>query len=376
MKIAPLILVNKCVDSVKIKKISIEELKIPFKQTFSHASATRKMTEAILVKAESENGMIGYGEGCPRSYVTSETIQTANQFFVEKKPEVINVDNVYDIRKYVQENDVLISKNPAAWCAIELALFDLLGKENGQSMEALLCIPELSGIFQYTAVLGTIELESYKKQLQQYVHTGFKDYKIKVSGELDKDKQKIDALRELGAKIRVRLDANNLWEAAEEAIDYIKALDYPFFAIEEPLKANDYNGCQFIYAALSIPIILDESFLKIEQFEYIADFPDNWIINLRISKMGGILRSLAITEKANSLGVPVIIGAQVGETSILTRAALTVANAYRDILLAQEGAFGTHLLENDITEYPIMFGKAGELKSNLLGNGLGLSIKV
>jgi len=41
--------------------------------------------------------------------------------------------------------------------------------------------------------------------------------------------------------------------------------------------------------------------------------------------MGGILRSLAIAEQAKQIGIPIIIGAQVGETSILTRAALTLA---------------------------------------------------
>ena len=77
--------------------------------------------------------------------------------------------------------------------------------------------------------------------------------------------------------------------------------------------------------------------------------------------MGGILRSLAIAEKSKALGIPIIIGAHVGETSILTRAALTVVNAYRDIVIAQEGAFGTHLLEWDITENPLMFAAGGKL---------------
>jgi len=44
----------------------------------------------------------------------------------------------------------------------------------------------------------------------------------------------------------------------------------------------------------------------------------------------------------------VIVGAHVGETSLLTRAALTVANSARDLLVAQEGAFGTHLLARDV----------------------------
>jgi len=54
----------------------------------------------------------------------------------------------------------------------------------------------------------------------------------------------------------------------------------------------------------------------------------------------------------------------VGETSILTRAALTIANSYRDIVIAQEGAFGTHLLEKDICEPSIMFGAGGILQAS------------
>jgi len=93
--------------------------------------------------------------------------------------------------------------------------------------------------------------------------------------------------------------------------------------------------------------------------------------------MGGILRSLAIAEEAKARGIPIIIGAQVGETSILTRAALTVANQYRDILLAQEGAFGTYLLEHDITDASLMFGKGGRLDPQPLSRqaGLGLTFK-
>jgi L-alanine-DL-glutamate epimerase-like enolase superfamily enzyme len=358
---------------VKISNITIEELQIPFKQAFSHASATRNTTEAVLVKVESGNGFVGYGEGCPRSYVTGETIQTTQEFFNDYKDKVYMLKSLADIKQWAVEHEGVIDQNPAAWCAIELALLDVLGKETQKSLEALLSLPELSGTFRYTAVLGSSNLNTYKKQLQQYIHTGFKDYKIKVSGKFDEDKGKIDALRELGNDIRVRLDANNLWENADQAIKYITALDYPFFAIEEPLKTISYDGCRKIADALGIYIILDESFLRFDQFNHVFGDFETWIINLRISKMGGTLRSLVIAEKAKEYGIPLIIGAQVGETSIITRAALTVANTYRDILLAQEGAFGTHLLEHDVVEKPIMFGKDGILEADLSGFGLGLA---
>ncbi|MEM7617280.1 MAG: enolase C-terminal domain-like protein [Pseudomonadota bacterium] len=347
---------------MKIKRIIIEELEIPFKHTFSHASATRNKTEAILVTVESENGFIGYGEGCPRNYVTGETIQTTKIFFADHKDEIINMYHLDDIKEWINNNHQVIDRNPAAWCAIELALLDVLAQEARISIESLLSLDELSGRFQYTAILGSSNITSYFKQLQQYMHAGFQDYKIKISGQFNDDKQKINALIGLENDIRVRLDANNFWDNAEQAIEYIITLNYPFFAIEEPLKPFDYNGCRNIMDKINIPIILDESFLKIQQFCNISIDPQTWVINLRISKMGGILRSLSITEQAKKYNIPIIIGAQVGETSILTRAALTVANSYRGIIIAQEGAFGTHLLEYDIIEESIMFGNNGILQ--------------
>ena len=65
-----------------------------------------------------------------------------------------------------------------------------------------------------------------------------------------------------------------------------------------------------------------------------------------------------------------------GETSLLTRAALTVAKAAGSALVAQEGAFGTFLLERDICDPPLMFGKGGVLDASaherLAGAGWGL----
>ena len=63
---------------------------------------------------------------------------------------------------------------------------------------------------------------------------------------------------------------------------------------------------------------------------------------------------------------PVIVGAQVGETSVLTRAGLTTAQAAGDGLLAQEGAFGVLLLAFDVAEPPLMFGPEGVLDADAL----------
>jgi hypothetical protein len=91
--------------------------------------------------------------------------------------------------------------------------------------------------------------------------------------------------------------------------------------------------------------------------------------------MGGLIRSIDVAKECRNLNMRFIIGAQVGETSLLTRTALSLANAYRDVLIGQEGAYGTLLLQYDITERPLMFGKNGVMKWNTNGTGLGLHIE-
>ncbi len=358
-------------------KLTIQNLEIPFKQVFAHATATRACTETILVKADSENGIVGVGEGCPREYVTGETIHTAIHFFTKHRETWEELKNVGDLEAWMAENSQTIDENPASWCAVELALFDCWGQDNRQSIESLLNFQELTGQFQYSAVLGTENMASFEKQAKQFCALDFYDFKVKVTGHLEKDRSKIEFLKDLPSKnLRIRLDANNLWKTSDEAVKYLKDLDYSLFAIEEPLQVGNYKGCSQISQQLGLPIILDESFLRFEQFKDLEIDSQNWIINIRISKMGGILRSLEIAEHAKTKGIPIILGAQVGETSILTRAALTVANQSRKNLLAQEGAFGTYLLEHDITDTPLIFGKGGTLDSQSLSSqpGLGLTL--
>ena len=365
---------------MNIKDITFNSLEIPFRIEFKHASASRNVTSTAWVVARSEQHT-GYGESCPREYVTGETMESVKSFFEDHKEDLQGkIDSLASLQVWSLEHRNEIDKNPAAWCAIELALLDLLAQKSCQSIEQLLGLPELNGEFQYTAVLGDNKIEQFAQQVDQYTTMAFGDYKVKISGDLEKDKEKLHYLVGAKADARIRLDANNLWQQAPDAIAYLNSLDAELFAIEEPLAANDYDGLREVARAVKTKIILDESFLREEQFALIKDDPANWIINLRVSKMGGLLRSLKIALMARSYGIGIIIGAQVGETSLLTRSALTVANANRDILIAQEGAYGTILLEKDICQPPLMFGKGGRIAQDQLNHigsrGFGLSVNL
>ena len=349
-----------------IESLTLSSLDIPFRVAFKHSSATRSTTQAVLIKAHSDSGAVGYGEGCPREYVTGESLASAEDFFQRYRSRLVEqVSDENTLRDWISANAEALNQNPAAWCALELALLDLFAKERSVSVEALLGLNPLLPQFQYSAVLGDSSAERFRAMALRYQQMGFKDFKVKLSGNLKQDQLKAEVLWETASTdTRLRLDANNLWDEVEVAASYLKALQLPFFAIEEPLRAFDYDGLSQLAGVAGCRIILDESLLTAEHVRALAAPASMWIANIRVSKMGGVLRSLQVVEAARAAGIDIILGAQVGETSVLTRAAMTVASQVGERLLAQEGAFGTLLLESDVCEPPLMFGVGGLLKTS------------
>jgi L-alanine-DL-glutamate epimerase-like enolase superfamily enzyme len=359
-----------------IASIVARSLEIPFKTAFAHASASRDTTHSLWVEARMRDGATGYGEGCPRDYVTGETLEGALAFvarFTDIWPKEIR--DAETLATWTRTHRAEIDANPAAWCAVELALLDAFSHQAGKTIEALLGLPAIAGKFRYTAVIGDAAAKRFGAELSRYRQAGFRDFKIKLSGDLQRDVDKVALLDAAGiTPDSVRADANNLWTDAGEAIRFLSSLDFRFKALEEPLRAGDHAGMNAIAAETGCSIILDESLLRADQLSSFADSPARWIVNLRISKMGGLIRSLELLELVRRSQLGVIIGAHVGETSLLTRAALAIANAGRDLLVAQEGAFGTHLLEHDVIDPPIMFGAGGTLDASQLPAGTGFGV--
>lgn len=363
-----------------LESIEARELAIPFKGAFKHAAAERHATQSLWVRARAASGETGFGEGCPREYVTAESLGTSLSFVDRHRAEwLAEIRDLEALRSWVEIHEALIDTHPAAWTAVELALLDVLGRRQDCSVESLLGVPELAGRFQYTAVLGDGTAAQFEAQLERFLQAGFRTFKIKLSPHRMENEAKVRALLASGlAGDAVRADANNIWRNPEACLRDLGSLQLRFAALEEPLQPGDFEGLLAVAESLDTRIILDESIARVGQLNQIPSDPGRWLVNCRVSKMGGLLRSIRLVRSATSRGLGVIVGAHAGETSVLTRAALTVVSAADGLVYAQEGAFGTHLLAHDVVNPPLMFGAGGVIDVALAGlagqSGLGLDI--
>lgn len=346
--------------------MSWECIGISFKEKFTHHSADRSQTETVIVKISNGKGVVSFGEGCPRVYVTNESYSTVVAFYQMIKDAVEQIQTLLDLKNFMVKNEASIDQNPAAWCAVEMALLDLIAKEEDVSVESLLEIDKGVREISYTAVLGIDSFPSFLRKALIYRFYGFSHFKIKLSGNKSQDKKALLTLAFLGVgKNHIRADGNNLWASKEEAIAYLMPLKKYIWAIEEPLLAHEFEGMHIVAKALRLKIILDESFLNIQSLDQIKEQQESFIPNLRISKMGGVLRTLAIIKKLEEQNFKWILGSHVGEMSLLTRASLLVAMAdSKSHLMAKEGAFSTHLLTEDPFYPNLKFGKGAVIKFN------------
>ncbi len=344
-------------------------LVIPFTQRHAHAAAYRVAPQTLWVEVSDEQGHCGYGEACPRVYVTGESLDDAIAFVREHGNAWCDaIGDIATLREWVDAHATDIDAHPAAWCAVELALLDLFGRRGDASLESLLGLPALAGPYRYTAVLGDTQHAGFARQLQRYLDEGFETFKLSLCGAIERDREGVRALQSAGiSPRRVRAAAHQLWGSAREAVYYLRQLAYPFAALEEPVSVGAVHEMAEISRALGCAIVLDESLTRLEHLHALPGGA-RFIANLRVSKLGGLLRTLAIARAAVARRLPIIVGAEVGETSVLTRAALAVVQACRDHVIAQEGAFG----RNVVLRGP--GGAGGVLDASRLSPGAGFGL--
>ena len=367
----------------RIESLTIYQLRIPFHQAFKHALQSREESDAVIIKVTDSNGRVGFGESLPRAYVTGETTESMIGRIRENLAPKILRENFapgWETFEYLKsvlsdwtasddKNGPVIGWN-AAFCAVELALLDWTLRRDHSSLADLLQPVRYEIV--YSGVISADTPADAAALAKRMARLGMRQIKIKV-GTAD-DMARLEAVRKaVGDKVDLRADANGAW-SADEAVEQLRRLaPFKLLAIEQPVRADDLIGMKRVRDEIGVSIIADESLVTAEQARRLIDLGACDLFNIRISKCGGISGSLAIAKLAHEAGIKIQIGAQVGETGILSAAGRTLA-AHVPALTFAEGSFGTWLLAEDVTFENVAFGLGGRAPL-LKTRGLSVTVK-
>jgi L-alanine-DL-glutamate epimerase-like enolase superfamily enzyme len=367
---------------MSIQSVEVFFLRIPLRLSISHGAHTdRSFSDSLIVKISASRGAVGYGEGVIRDYVSGSLGGGA----------LLQENVAQSLRRLIaplkewsgswKDADACLRGAQCAdnelplLCALETALLDLSCRTAGTDVFALLDAEPLRSTVRYGGALPLLPLDQAARYLGMYASFGFPDVKIKVTSDLTYNDRLLSMCRQaLGAGSDIRVDANAAWKVddADAHLDVcarhgVTLIEQPFAVLAQglaPVVARAHaRGFRFM---------ADEGFLTAADVASIAASGTSHMLNLRLSKNGGLSRVLSLARTATANGLAYQLGCMVGETGILSSLGRVAAALLPDAVYL-EGSYDDVLLSENVTTRSFGFGPGGNAPV-IRGQGLGFEV--
>lgn len=295
--------------------------------------------DSTVVAIETDAGLTGYGEVCPLgpAYLPAYAAG-ARTGIAELAPQLLGLDPL-ELGNLNRRMDAAMRGHPYVKSAIDMACWDLLGKATSQPVVTLLggrvddCFPLYRAISQEAP-------ERMAARVAQYRDEGYRKFQLKVGGDPDTD---IDRIRAVADELQrgdvLVADANTGWtqHAALRVADAVRDVDV---YIEQPCAR--YEECLAVRRHTNRPFVLDEVIDGIDMVVRGAHDHAMDVINLKISKVGGLTKARQIRDLCVSLGIAMTIEDTWGG-DIITAAIAALAHSTPPALLFSATDFNSYV---------------------------------
>jgi L-alanine-DL-glutamate epimerase-like enolase superfamily enzyme len=183
---------------------------------------------------------------------------------------------------------------------IDVACWDLLGKATGLPVCTLLGGRFGERVRLYRAISQESAGEMAGK-VAKYKSEGYTRFQLKVGGDPDTDIERIHAVRAmLSSSDRLVADANTGW-TQHEAVRVVRAVRDVDVYIEQPCLT--YEECLAVRRMTDHPFVLDENVDGIDMLLRAKNDLAMDVINLKISKLGGLTKTKQVRDLCVSMGI-------------------------------------------------------------------------
>ncbi|MBI4494674.1 MAG: o-succinylbenzoate synthase, partial [Chloroflexi bacterium] len=289
---------------MRIERLELLHLKIDLLRPFETSSSRKTYREHVLVKVHAE-GLVGWGE-CPSSsdpYYCPETTETCWHVLRDfLAPSVLGQpwESIAElVARYARVKGHHFAKS-----GLEMACWDLLARAQGRPLHALLGGTRAE---IHSGVSLGIEADPDRllELVDQFVAQGYRRVKLKIAP--GKDVPVVARVRERYPELPLMVDANSAYGLQD--LPRLKELDaFGLMMIEQPLAYDDIVDHARLQRALRTPICLDESIHSAEDARRALELGSCRIINIKVSRLGGLLEARKVHDLCYRKGVPVWCG--------------------------------------------------------------------
>ncbi len=381
-----------------VHSVRLYQVQIPLRRRFKHAVAERAVADNVVCQVTLDDETEGWGEGVPRGYVTGETPETCFREFSHWGRALLGcrAETLDELIGWLNDHTLTSEATgpgpPSAghteqarrylpyayWCACETALLDAFGHALRFSLSDVVTRVaepddlQPSPFVQYSAVISSAPLWRECLIAGAMLLAGFHHFKAKVGFGPEEDAKRVQWLRRALGRNDLRLDANGAWTVTDARAALEAIAPYKLNCIEQPVAPGQEEALPYL-RELGTPVMLDESVRSLAEAKHALSRGWCDLVNIRISKCGGVLASVRLLAAVREAGGRAQLGCQVGETGLLSAAGRHLACTLNHLEYL-EGAYDRYLLSVQLTEPDITFGTGGWAPA-LRGPGLGVTVR-
>ena len=237
-----------------------------------------------------------------------------------------------EIAELHERMDRAIKGYPYAKAAVELAAYDLAGKQCGLPVHRLLG-GALRRRIPVTHSIGLLGPEEGEREVAQVAKEGIRTIKIKVGVDPDRDVAMVRRIREtVGPGMALCIDANQGYGTAGEAIRTYRRMErFDLIYFEQPVEG--IARLAEVARAIDAPVMADESAWNAHDVVEIIENRAAQIVSLYTTKPGGLYRAMEVAAVARAGGIVCNVNGSV-ETGIGNLANLALAAAAASVALS------------------------------------------
>jgi L-alanine-DL-glutamate epimerase-like enolase superfamily enzyme len=307
---------------------SLHQTKVACKRPFAIATGVQDECSGLLLQLKTQDGAVGWGEGVPLPYLTGETLSGCSAALQEVLLPALIGQNPLGMEALRHRLDRRMVGQPAARCAIDLALHDLGSRRAQLPAWAFLGGDNRPVPTNYS--IGLASPQEAAEQARALIEQDFACIKLKIGQDPDLDLERVRAVRgALGPEVPLRVDANEGWTYVQARRFVSRAEAFDLQLLEQPLARWDFEGLARLRQISSTPICADESLRSAVDARRLAALGAVDIFNIKLMKCGGILEARDIIAIARAHGIQLMIGGMVGESRLAVAASTAVASTWR-----------------------------------------------
>jgi L-alanine-DL-glutamate epimerase-like enolase superfamily enzyme len=355
---------------MKILKIEAIPFAIPYRKPLRFASGEVHVADHVLVCVHTDDGVVGVAEAPPRPYTYGETqesiVAVVDKIFAPQLAGLSALD-----REAVQARMGRTVGNPAAKAAVDMALWDVVGRTLGLPVTRLL--GGWADRMRVAHVVGFApEAEMVAEAERVRDRYGITTFKVKVGRRpVELDVRACGALRNvLGPDVELYVDGNRGWTPAEAAGALRAMADLDLTLAEELCPADHVLGRRWLVSQTAVPTVADESATTPGEVTRELLGGSANMISIKTAR-SGFTASQRILHQCEGLGVEVVMGSQI-DGQIGTACTVAFGAAHRHSA-RRAGELSNFLdMTDDLLAEPLVIS-GGELAVRP-GPGIGIEV--